>query len=194
MLEVRPFSQRDRRFQELARRRALSDPDLERQAAEIILRVGKLGDAGLVDAGSAGPLVPETELMAAREVVSEQFLTALSLARVNLRKFHECQRRTGYLHDDGDGVRLSRLARPLSRIGICCGHSFAALLQHAVPAQMAGVGRIAVAAAPGPGGAVDPHVLAAARILGLDEVYRMTGAAAVAAFAQGTESVAPVDK
>lgn len=203
MLEVRPFSFRDRRFHELINRRRAVDHDAEALAGGVIARVHMEGEEALVDCvrryDSENVTVEtlrvhETEIAASRELVSEQFLTALSLARVNLRKFHEYQRRRGYLHDDGDGVRLSRQVRSLSRVGVCCGSSWSALLLCAVPAQVAGVGEIAVAAAPEANGEIDARLLATARVLGIDEVYRMSGAHAVAAFAHGAGQVERTDK
>lgn len=203
MLEVKPFSVRDRRFQELLGRAGGIDPELLREAGEAIATVSCEGGDGLLrlvqESYSAAIRmdtlrVNEADIQTARAEVSERFLTSLSLARVNARKFHEYQRRRGYVHDDNDGVRLSRQVRPLGRVGICCGDSFSALLMHAVPAQIAGVDHIAVAAAPREDGTVDPRILAAARVLGIDEVYRMSGAAAVAAFAFGAGPVAKANK
>ena len=203
MLEVKPFSFRDRRFLELLSRSGSIDPELEMEAAAVIAAVESDGPEELrrsITPRDSEPAatdqlrVSEDELSAARDGVSERFLTALSLARVNIRKFHEYQRRHGYVHDDGDGVRLSRRVRPLSRVGICCGSSYTALLMHAVPAQVVGVGAIAVAAAPRHDGAIDPRFLATAKILGIDEVYRLGGAHAVAALALGVEPVRRVDK
>lgn len=203
MLEVKPFSYRDRRFRELLNRDSLANPDHDDQALEIIASVRDGGsdvlhrhvvqhDSEMIRQQDLR--VSEADIIASRDDVSEQFLTALSLARVNIRKFHEYQRRLGYVHDDGEGVRISRRARPLARVGICCGLSPAALLMFAVPAQVAGVGEIAVAAAPRPDGCIDPRILATARVLGIDEVYRMSGAHAVAAMAYGVGPVARVDK
>lgn len=203
MLEVKPFSSMDKRFRELRERGGDFCPDALGEAAEVISAVRSQGGEGLLAAiqSADSPAVTmetlrvgETEIASARECVSEQFLTTLSLARVNTRKFHEYQRRRGYVHDDNDGVRLSRQVTPLNRVGICCGDSFTALLMHAVPAQIAGVDEIAVAAAPGPDGSIDPHVLAAAKVLGIDEVYRMSGSRAVTAFAFGAGPVARADK
>lgn len=203
MLEVKPFSARDGRFRELVERVVDIEPEAFREAGEAIDSVRADGVEGLLrrvresdsPAVSLDTLrVSEAEIAAARDEVSERYLTALSLARVNARKFHEYQRRRGYVHDDGDGVRLSRQVCPLDRVGICCGSSFSALLMHAVPAQMAGVGRIAVAVRPAEDGSLDPRVLAAAKVLGIDEVYRMSGARAVAAFAFGAGPVGRVDK
>ncbi len=202
MLEVKPFSERDRRFLELLRRSDGVDADALAHAAGIIETVRSEGTAGLLrcvrehdgaDVAVETLRVAEAALIAARGEVSEGFLTSISLARVNARKFHEYQRRRGYVHDD-EGVRLSRQVRALGRVGICCGDSFAALLMHAVPAQIAGVGTIAVAASPREDGTIDPRILATAKILGIDEVYAMSGAHAVAAFAFGAGPVARVDK
>ncbi len=187
MLEVKTCLNRRRLEQELTRTRFLPDDPLAREAGEIIARVQR------GEAAQPRPVSRE-ELEAARGEVSEQFLTSLSIARVNIRRFHECQRRTGYIHPDSEGARIARVVRPLRRVGILCGHSFMALLMHAIPAQVAGVGEIAVAAALREDGAPDPRVLATARSLGLAEVYGMSGAEAVAALALGAGAVAGVDK
>ncbi len=201
MLEVRPFSHRDRRFQTMLARDRLGGENYERIEAQAgdTVRAIRLGAEAALAAASPGVgldklRVGEAELASARDKVSEQFLISLSLARVNIRKFHENQRRHGFVHDDHDGVRLQRQTRPLSRVGICCGGSFSALLLHAVPAQVAGVGQICVSAQTRADGEIDPHILATAQILGIDEVYRLTGAAAVAALAYGVGPVARVDK
>ncbi|MCD8139871.1 MAG: histidinol dehydrogenase [Planctomycetaceae bacterium] len=202
MLEVKPFSGKDRRFLELLHRADEVDEQTLRQAAGVIETVRSEGSEGLLrcvreyDSAQVtlgGLRVSEAIVNAARTEVSEGFLTSISLARVNARKFHEYQRRRGYVHDD-EGVRLSRQVRALGRVGICCGDSFAALLLHAVPAQIAGVDTLAVAASPREDGTIDPRILATAKILGIDEVYAMSGAQAVAAFAFGAGPVRAVDK
>lgn len=203
MLEVKPFSQRDKRFREMVARGRDRNREGESEAEEAIRRICEDGGDGLLDCirESDSPAidmdtirVSNADLAAARDEVSERFLTSLSLARVNARKFHEHQRRRGYVCDDNDQVILSRQVRPLRRVGIMCGESFSALLMHAAPAMLAGVGQIAVAARPGPDGRVDPRILATAKVMGLEEVYRMSGAHAVAAFAFGAGPVARVDK
>lgn len=203
MLEVRPFSLRDKRFRALAQRRRESDPAVLAEAAETLRAIREGGGDALLEHVrrlDSPHITEETlrvspeEITLARNETSEQFLTALSLARVNMRKFHEYQRRRGYVHDDGDGVTLSRLTRPVNRIGVCCRDSFAALLACVVPAQVAGVGEIAVAAAPRRDGRIDPRILATAKVLGIEEVYRMDGAHAVAALAFGSGPLEQVDK
>ncbi len=203
MLEVKPFSQRERRYREMLTRGQRRNRDEEAKAEDVIRRIREDGGQGLLqcvrefDAPGLGMdrlRVSEADLTAARNSVSEQFLTSLCLARVNARKFHEYQRRRGYVCDDSDQVIMSRQVRALRRVGILCGESFSALLMHAAPALLAGVGQIAVAARPRPDGSVDTRILAAAKVLGIDEVYRMSGAHAVAAFAYGAGPVARVDK
>lgn len=203
MLEARLFSWRDRRFRAMLDRGLDTDIDAVHKTAEIVKCVRDDAESELArslsqyhsPSGDALPYrVTCDEMDKARQRLSEAFLTALSLARVNARKFHEHQRRKGYVADDNDGVIMSRQVRALGRIGIYCGRSFATLLTHAVPAQVAGVGQIVVAAAPEPDGDIDPRILATARILGLDEVYRLSGAHAVAAMAYGVDFLPRVDK
>ncbi len=200
MLEVRPFTQGDRRFLAMLARDGGGGANLEQMEARAGEKTRAIRTGGCEALASVCGVPPEklrvsrAELTAARDGVSDQFLTSLSLARVNIRKFHENQRRRGFIHDDHDGVRLQRRTRPLTRVGICCGSSFSALLLHAVPAQVAGVGQICIAAQTGADGEIDPHVLATAEVLGLEEVYRLSGAAAVAALAYGVEPVGRVDK
>jgi histidinol dehydrogenase len=202
MLEVRPYSNRDRRFREWLACGRKTDPlpdpetmelvkDIRDGGIDALIRHIRHRESEQVDAGNIR--VGEAEILGARDAVSEQFLTALSLARVNIRKFHEYQRRRGYLHDDGDGVGMSRRVIPLERVGICC-RSFTELLMYAVPAQVAGVRHIAVAAPPRPDGSLCPRLLTTAKILGIEEIHRMGGAQAVAALAYGTGPVERVDK
>lgn len=204
MLEVRPFSRRDRRFLEILERNHRDDDDSILQRALSCIRESRYnGVEAILDdfrrngwpgATAERLRVAEAEVLLARDLVSESFLTAVMLARVNLRKFHEYQRRRGYLHDDGDGVRLSRRVVPMERVGIVCRQSFAALLMCAVPAQVAGVKEIVCSVVPDSDGGVDPHFLATARALGITEIYRLAGAHAVAAMADGVGPVKRVDK
>ena len=189
MLDVRPFSPRDKRYMEQVNRNAVPDLPLLSQASEIIRRT-RSGE----EAAFEPPRITREETAQARNMVPEQFLTALSLARVNLRKFHEYQRQRGYVHDDGDGVRLSRRVLPIARLGVICPDSFVNLLTCAVPAQVAGVGSIAVAATPGEDRKPDPFLLATAHTLGIEEIHLLDSPDAAAAFAFGTSSIPKADK
>lgn len=202
-MEVRPYSPRDRVFRTFVDRRETRDPALVAQASDIISLIRKNGmDALLEQERRFGcPAidmktlrVSSEEIADARNQTAESFLTALSLARVNMRKFHEYQRKRGYLHDDGDDVVLARRTRPLKRIGILNTGSVSDLLAYVVPAQVAGVGTIALSVPPDKDGGLPSLILAAAKILGVEEVYRLSGAQAVAAFAHGVPPMERVDK
>lgn len=208
MIEIREYSPADEKFLAIQNRGAAMDAEIRDQAQGILDAIRTGGDAALLEAVATHDHVslsdpallriPADALQEARNHVSNDFLAAVSLARVNIRRFHDYQRRTGYIHDDGDGVRLSKRVLPLKRIGIYCpaGQAplFSTMLMCAVPAQIAGVPSIAVAVPPRPDGTVDPHILAVAGMLDIDDVYRMGGAHAIAALAYGTDTVERVDK
>ncbi|MDR3078126.1 MAG: histidinol dehydrogenase [Planctomycetota bacterium] len=194
MPEIRPFSPGDKLFLALTAPPP-SSPEAEEKAGEAIgsIRAG-LRPGGPLPFPADGIGIKPEELIQARNRAPERFLSAVSLARVNLRTFHEYQRRRGYAHDDGDGVFLARKAIPLASVGICCGSSFADLLMCAVPAQVAGVGRIVAVAEPGGDGRIDPLLLATAKILSVEEVYRLEEPLGAAALALGAGPVPKVDK
>ena len=195
MTEIRPFSPHDKLFLSLSRP-APRDPEAEKRAREAIAEIRDwtgCGDSPPLSSGLGAAASPE-ELAQARDQAPESFLAAVSLARVKLRSFHEHQRRRGYVHDDGNGALMSRKAVPLAGVGICCGSSFVDLLMCAVPAQVAGVGRIVVVAEPGKDGGIPPPILATARLLSIGEVRRMEEPLGVAALALGAGSVPRVNK
>lgn len=207
MLEVRPFSSQDKRFLEILGRAEDQDEEIGRQTAEIVGAVRSGGGEALLDfirrfdadlPSLDGLKVADAEFDAARRQVSDSFLAAITLARVNVRKFHEYQRRQGYVHEDGDGVRLAKRVVPIARVGVYCPAGtaplFSSLIMNVVPAQIAGVGEIVAAIPPRRDGTMDPHMLAAARMLEIGAVYKMGGAHAIAALAYGAGPVKRVDK
>ncbi|MCC8164583.1 MAG: histidinol dehydrogenase [Planctomycetes bacterium] len=202
MLEVKPFSPRERRFRELVDRAAPLRPDAVAAVGASLEKIRVQGLHGVTELcrEQAADFDPDRlhyspdELDQAHHDVDGDFLTAFSLARVNIRKFHEHQRRRGYFHEEAGTLRLERRVRPLRRVAICPGASVLELLHYAVPAQVAGVGEIVVAAGPGGSGRPNTRVLAAARVLGIDEVVRLDGAIAVGALAYGCDGLRPVDK
>lgn len=207
MIEIRKFARDDEKFQAVLARGDAVDAEIRGRVEEIVRAVRERGDAALCEFSErfdGVKLTPETmcaseeEFEAAKQRVSDEFLTAVSLARVNIRKFHEYQKRASYIHDDGDGVRLSKKVVPLKRVGVCCparsAPLFSSLLMNVVPAQVAGVEEIAALAPPRPDGSLDPHILVTARLLDVDRVYRLGGAHGVAALAYGTKTVQRVDK
>lgn len=140
--------------------------------------------------------VPQEEVKAALDVIQTDLRRALETAYDNIADYHRSQ-----LHPDSryerDGVTIRELRRPVDRAGCYVPGGRAPLastvLMTAVPARVAGVGQVAVCSPPRPDGRLAPSILAAAAVAGVDEVYRIGGAQAIAALAYGTESVAPVD-
>lgn len=143
------------------------------------------------------PLVSQAELDAALESIPSELRRALETAAARIRSFHQRCRRTSWL-DFADGGALGQIIIPIERVGVYAPGGRAAypstVLMAAVPARVAGVSEVVVATPPGPQGRPTPSVLAAARVAGVDRVYRVGGAQAIAALAFGTERIRKVDK
>ena len=129
--------------------------------------------------------------------VSAESLAALQLAAERIAAYHRKQKTQTWLSTEEEDILLGQMVRPLDRVGIYVPGGKAAypssVLMNAVPAKVAGVGEV-IMVVPMPGGEVNPHVLAAARLAGVDRIFKVGGAQAVAALAYGTESVPRVDK
>ncbi len=179
---------------------------VDRAVAEIIAEVQADGDAALArlterfdgHAVSPGGLaITADEIDAACRSADPVALDALRFAHERIRVFHEAQRPAGHDSVDGAGVRLGWRWSAIEAVGLYVPGGTASypssVLMNAVPAKVAGVPRI-VMVAPTPGGRVNALVLAAARLAGVDEIYRIGGAQAVAALAYGTETIRPVAK
>jgi histidinol dehydrogenase len=141
--------------------------------------------------------VPEEAIDAAVAKVPPPVYAALEAAAERVRAFHERAKRNSWLDFQGDGA-TGQIIRPLARVGIYAPGGRvpypSSVLMAAIPARVAGVREVDLASPPGPDGEVAPALLAAARIAGVDAVYRMGGAQAIAGLAFGTESVSRVDK
>jgi len=174
--------------------------------AEIIAAVRRDGDAALyaytekfdnLDLKQAGIEVPSAELAGALEKIAPEARRSLELAAERIAAFHAKQKQQTWLSTEETDVLLGQMVHPLERVGIYVPGGKAAypssVLMNAVPAKVAGVDEV-VMVVPMPRGEVNPHVLAAAQIAGVDRVFRLGGAQAVAALAYGTESVPRVDK
>jgi len=196
-----------RRFDALVEAGRGIDDDVDAVVAEILAQVRARGDAALIDYsarfdrltfGHASDMrVGVEEIASARRRCGNEAIAALELAARRIESYHRRQMPEGFDYADEDGVRLGARWTPLSSVGIYVPGGTAAypssVLMNAVPARVAGVARIAMVV-PAPDGKLNPLVLAAAAIAGIDEIYRIGGAQAVAALAWGTETVAPVDK
>jgi histidinol dehydrogenase len=182
--------------------REISAPEA---VAQIVSDVHRGGDAALRDYGqridgvsldtlAAGP----SAIRAAYEAAPPELREALHLAADRIRAFHQREPCQSWLEWDGEGGALGQMIRPLQRVGVYVPGGTAAypssLLMAGIPAQVAGVEEIVVTTPPGPGGGGSPAVLVAAHVVGVEQVYLLGGAQAVAALAYGTESVPRVDK
>src|SRR5581483_12114421 len=141
--------------------------------------------------------VDESELDLAMSAISQDLRDALSCAADRIRVFHERSRRNTWL-DFSDGGVLGQMVVPIDRVGIYAPGGRAVypstVLMAAIPARVAGVRDVTVVTPPGEDGRVNPLVLAAARVAGVDRVYRVGGAQAIAALAFGTKAIQRVDK
>jgi histidinol dehydrogenase len=143
--------------------------------------------------------VSSAHIDAAAERVGDRVMGALETAAQRIRAFHEHGRRTSWLDHTPSGGALGQLIRPLDRVAVYAPGGRApypsSVLMAAIPARVAGVGEIVLASPPGgPQGEVSDVLLAAAKVAGVDAVYRVGGAQAIAGLAYGTESLPRVDK
>ncbi|AOZ92737.1 histidinol dehydrogenase [Paenibacillus crassostreae] len=144
--------------------------------------------------------VTEAELTAAYEQVEPSFVQAIATAAANIRAFHMREKRNSWMDLQPDGSILGQIIRPLKRVGVYVPGGKAAypssVLMNVIPAQVAGVPEIVMVTPPGTNGkeGIDPYILVAAAEAGVNEIYRVGGAQAIAALAYGTESIPPVDK
>lgn len=142
--------------------------------------------------------VSKAELQASYNKVSDHFIESIQVAKQNIATFHEAQVEKSWFFHKDDGVMLGQQVTPIERVGIYVPGGKAAypstVLMNVIPAKIAKVNSIAIATPPGQDGAINPHVLVAAQEAGVETIYKMGGAQAVAAFAYGTETVQKVDK
>ncbi|WMT91478.1 histidinol dehydrogenase [Pelagibacterium sp. H642] len=174
--------------------------------AAIIADVRKRGDAALIELTrkfDALELTPETmrfsqaEIDAAYQAVAPEIRDALVLAHRRIKAHHEKQKPVDHTYTDDIGVTLGSRWTAVEAAGLYVPGGLASypssVLMNAIPAKVAGVERLAIVV-PTPRGEVNPAILAAAKIAGVDEIYRVGGAQAIAALAFGTETIAPVAK
>ncbi|MCR8855239.1 histidinol dehydrogenase [Lysinibacillus fusiformis] len=142
--------------------------------------------------------VTKVEIQEAVYALDQQLYQDLAEAAKNIRLYHEQQSRQGYHFDLGDGSWLGQRVTALDAVGLYVPGGTAAypssVLMNVIPAQVAGVKRIVIASPAGRNGKIPAGVLVAAQLLGIEEIYKIGGAQAIAALAYGTETIAPVDK
>ena len=182
-----------------------SGADVSAPVAEILRAVQERGDAALreytlrFDGAAPDALaVTAEEVDQAAAQVEPAFLAVLEEAAEHIRAYHARQKRESFVMTEREGVVLGQRIIPLARVGIYVPGGTAAypstVLMNAIPARIAGVGEIIMVTPPGRDGAVNPHILAAAKIAGVTRIYKVGGAQAVAALAYGTGTIPQVDK
>ncbi|WP_335949009.1 histidinol dehydrogenase [Salipiger bermudensis] len=193
-------------FSRLLTAKREDSPDVDDTVASIIADVRARGDAALVDYTARFDrleLTPERLAFTPEEIeaecarVPDDERAALEKAAERIRAYHVRQMPEDALWTDPDGATLGWRWTPVAAAGLYVPGGLASypssVLMNAIPAKVAGVERLCITV-PTPDGVVNPLVLLAARIAGVDEIYRLGGAQAIAALAYGTETVAPVDK
>lgn len=179
--------------------------DVSGIVTDIIANVRKNGDSALYEyckkfdkADLNSLLVTEEEIEEAVKLVEPRFLEILEKAAANIRKFHERQKRNSFIINDTDGVIIGQKVIPLDRAGLYVPGGTAAypstVLMDSIPAKIAGCREVVITTPPNAQGKVNPVILAAAKIAGVDRIFKVGGAQAIAALAYGTESVPKVDK
>ena len=185
--------------------RVVPEVDVRAIVADIIQNVRTAGDAAVLeytarfDKANLSQLeVTSEEMDRAMEQVEPDFLAIVKQAAENIRAFHSAQVRQSFVQTPRPGVVLGQKVTPIDRVGIYVPGGTAAypstVLMDCVPAKIAGCGEILMVTPPGPDGAIAPAILAAAKIAGVDRIFKCGGAQAVAALAYGTESIPAVDK
>lgn len=195
-------------FKKLAARSQMEYGDVLRRVEDIVNDVRLNGDQAVVkytsafdkvDLGPESLRVTEEEIEEAYGKVDSALLEVIKKAKENIIQFHEKQKENSWFTTKEGGIILGQMYRPLEVVGVYVPGGTAAypssVLMNVLPAKVAGVSKVVMLTPPGKGdGKINPVILAAAREAGVDEIYRVGGAQAVAAAAFGTESIPKVDK
>ena len=197
----------EQRFARLLAWESVSDSRVQQTVAEILREVRAQGDTALMDytcrfdrleINSAVQLeIPRQRLQQALSNISTEERLALEVAAQRVRAYHEHQKQDSWQYREADGTVLGQKITPLDRVGIYVPGGKASypssVLMNAIPAKVAGVPEV-IMVVPTPRGEINELVFAAAAIAGVDRVFTVGGAQAIAALAYGTESVPKVDK
>lgn len=202
MIRIMNLSEVDK--SEILFRKELSS-EVEDIVSDIIRRVRKEGDKALYEltekfdkAKLESLLVSEEEIDEAFKAVEPEFVRILETAKKNIVRFHERQKRNSFILNEEEGVVVGQKIIPVEKAGLYVPGGSAAypstVLMDALPAKIAGVEDLVMVTPPLPSGKVNPYILASARIAGIDRIFKVGGAQAIAALAYGTESIPRVDK
>ncbi len=179
--------------------------NVEGIVSEIIANVIKNGDGALYEyskkfdkADLKSLEVSKEEIDEAFSIVDNEFISIIEKAAENIRNFHQKQVKNSFIINEKDGVVIGQKVIPIEKVGLYVPGGTAAypstVLMDSIPAKIAGCSQIVMVTPPNSEGKVNPVILAAAKIAGVDRIFKVGGAQAVAALAYGTESVPKVDK
>lgn len=185
--------------------RAVPAVNVEAIVSEIIANVRERGDAALFEyckkfdkAELTTLQVSETEIDEALAQTAPELIEIMKKAAANIRRFHERQVRNSFIINNEDGIVVGQKIIPVDRAGLYVPGGTAAypstVLMDAIPAKIAGCREVVIVTPPGADGRINPAILAAASIAGVDRIFKVGGAQAIAALAYGTETVPKVDK
>lgn len=185
--------------------RSVPKIDVAGTVAEIIKNVRENGDKALFEycekfdkAQLSSLAVTKEEIDEALSLVEPEFLEILEKAAKNIRKFHSRQVRNSFIINDEDGIVIGQKIIPVDRAGLYVPGGTAAypstVLMDAIPAKIAGCREVVMVTPPTKDGKVNPVILAAAYVAGIDRIFKVGGAQAIAALAYGTQSIPKVDK
>ena len=179
--------------------------NVEGIVTEIIANVRQNGDKALFEYCEKFDKAKLTALQVTQEEISEAvaavepgFIEILEKAAANIRKFHARQVRNSFILNDENGIVVGQKIIPVDRAGLYVPGGTAAypstVLMDSIPAKIAGVPEVVMVTPPNAEGKVNPYILAAAHVAGIDKIFKVGGAQAIAALAYGTESIPRVDK
>ena len=185
--------------------RSMPKMNVEGIVTEIIDNVKKNKDKALFEyckkfdkANLSSLVVSEEEINEAVSSVEPEFLEILQAAANNIKKFHEKQKRNSFIINDEKGVIIGQKIIPVDRAGLYVPGGTAAypstVLMDSIPAKLAGVREVVIVTPPNSEGKINPVILAAASVAGVDRIFKVGGAQAIAALAYGTETIPKVDK
>lgn len=186
-------------------KRSEPDFDVEDIVADIIYNVRKNGDKAVFEytekfdkAKLADLAVKKEEIEEAIKLVEPKFIEILKKAAANITKFHSKQLRNSFIINDENGIVIGQKIIPVDRAGLYVPGGTAAypstVLMDAIPAKIAGCKEVVMVTPPDKDGKINPAILAAAYVAGVDRIFKVGGAQAIAALAYGTQSIPKVDK
>lgn len=202
---IKIYQYADMNPEEIFNRKVEQNDEVEAIVAGIIDRVRKEGDAALTDYAWQfdhcrldALEVSDEEIQAAFERTDKEFIKTLEMAAQNIRAFHSRQIRKNFMINDQEGVVLGQRVMPIEKVGLYVPGGTASypstVLMDAIPAQLAGVKQIIMVSPPDKEGKIADPILTAAKVAGVNRIFKVGGAQAVAALAYGTQSVPKVDK